>query len=198
MASNHNGYNGNSQIKREGISVNFTEEQTLEYIRCMNDPIYFAENYIHIVHVDHGFVKIKLYDYQKEIIQKTTDNRKIAVLSARQSGKTVSAVVIILHYILFNESKTVALLANKGDTAREILERIQMAYEALPSWLQQGVSEWNKGTVKFENKSKIIAAATSSSAIRGKSCVTGENKVCVEKDGDIYLVEINKLINSYR
>jgi len=110
-----------------------------------------------------------LYDYQRDIIEKITNNRRAAVVTSRQAGKTTTAVAVILHFILFNEHKTVALLANKGDAAREILDRIKIAYEALPSWLQQGVVEWNKGSVQFENGCKIIAAATSSSAIRGKS-----------------------------
>jgi hypothetical protein len=140
-----------------------------EYVSCAKDPIYFAQNYIQIVHVDHGLIPIDLYDYQREIIEKTTNNRRTCVVTSRQAGKTTTAVCLILHYILFNDHKLVALLANKGDAAREILDRIKTAYEALPKWLQQGVVEWNKGSVEFENGSKIVAAATSSSAIRGKS-----------------------------
>ena len=112
------------------------------------------------------------------------------------SHNTTTAVAVILHYILFNDHKTVALLANKGDAAREILDRIKIAYESLPDWLQQGVIEFNKGSAEFENGSKIIAASTSSSSIRGKSCVTGDTKICVEKDDGIYLIEIEKLINN--
>jgi hypothetical protein len=110
-----------------------------------------------------------LYDYQREIIEKITNNRRAVVVTSRQAGKTTTAVAVILQFILFNEYKTVALLANKGDSAREILDRIKIAYEALPTWMQQGVVEWNKGSVQFENGCKIIAASTSSSAIRGKS-----------------------------
>jgi hypothetical protein len=110
-----------------------------------------------------------MYDYQKEIVEKITNNRRVTVVTSRQAGKTTTAVCVILHYALFNDHKTVALLANKGDAAREILDRIKIAYEALPKWLQQGVVEWNKGSVEFENGCKIIASATSSSAIRGKS-----------------------------
>lgn len=163
------GYNGNTNLKKKGISIEWTEDKVQEYIRCAKDPTYFAQKYIQIVHVDHGLIPIELYDYQKEIIQKITDNRRCAVVTSRQAGKTTTAVCVILHYILFNDHKTVALLANKGDAAREILDRIKIAYEALPKWLQQGVVEWNKGSVEFENGCKILAAATSSSNIRGKS-----------------------------
>lgn len=162
-------YLGNINLKRKGVTIEWTEDMVQEFVKCARDPIYFAEAYIQIVHVDHGLIPIICYDYQKEIIRKTTDNRRTCVVTSRQAGKTTTAVCLILHYILFNDHKLVALLANKGDAAREILDRIKTAYEALPKWLQQGVIEWNKGSVEFENGSKIIAAATSSSAIRGKS-----------------------------
>jgi len=162
-------YLGNVNLKRKGVTIEWTEEMVQEFVKCAKDPIYFAEKYIQIVHVDHGLIPIVCYDYQKEIIEKTTNNRRVCVVTSRQAGKTTTAVCLILHYILFNDHKLVALLANKGDAAREILDRIKTAYEALPKWLQQGVIEWNKGSVEFENGSKIIAAATSSSAIRGKS-----------------------------
>lgn len=163
------GYNGNQNLKGKNSPVEFTQDMVQEYMKCADDPAYFAEKYIKIVHVDHGLIPIRLYDYQKEIIKTITEHRRMAVNTSRQAGKTTTAVVVILHYVLFNGHKTVALLANKGDAAREILDRIKIAYEALPKWLQQGVIEWNKGSVEFENGCKIIAGATSSSAIRGKS-----------------------------
>ena len=163
------GYNGNANLKKKGIEIEWTQDKIQEFIKCANDPSYFAEKYINIVHVDRGLIPIELYDYQREIIEKITNNRRCTVVTSRQAGKTTTAVCVILHYVLFNEHKTVALLANKGDAAREILDRVKIAYEALPKWLQQGVLEWNKGSVEFENGCKIIASATSSSAIRGKS-----------------------------
>jgi hypothetical protein len=189
------GYLGNSNIKGKNAQIAFTPEMVQEFVKCAKNPIYFAEKYIKIVHVDHGLIPIRMYDYQKEIVESITDNRRVAVNTARQSGKTTTAVAVILHYVLFNDHKTVALLANKGDSAREILNRIKIAYEALPKWMQQGVIEWNKGSVEFENGCKILAGATSSSAIRGKSCVTGDTRVCVEDGDDYYFVEIEKLIN---
>jgi hypothetical protein len=162
-------FRGNQNLKKKGAEIEWTTEMVEEFIQCSKDPIYFAEKYIQIVHVDHGLIPIRLYDYQKDIIIKVTGNRRTCVVTARQAGKTTTAVSIILHYVLFNEYKTVALLANKGDAAREILDRIKIAYEALPKWLQQGVVEWNKGSVEFENGCKILAGSTSSSSIRGKS-----------------------------
>jgi hypothetical protein len=163
------GYNGNANLKKKNTDIEWTEDKISEFVKCAKDPIYFAEQYINIVHVDRGLIPIRLYDYQRDIINKITDNRRCAVVTSRQAGKTTTAVCVILHYVLFNDHKTVALLANKGEAAREILDRIKTAYEALPSWLQQGVVEWNKGSVEFENGCKILASATSSSAIRGKS-----------------------------
>lgn len=162
-------YLGNVNLKRKGVAIDWTEDMVQEFVKCAKDPIYFSEKYIQIVHVDHGLIPIVCYDYQKEIIKKTTENRRTCVVTSRQAGKTTTAVCLILHYILFNNHKLCALLANKGDAAREILDRIKTAYEALPKWLQQGVVEWNKGSVEFENGCKILAGATSSSAIRGKS-----------------------------
>jgi hypothetical protein len=163
------GYNGNPLLKKTRKQIAWSQEMLQEWLKCAQDPIYFAEKYIKIVHVDHGFIPIKLYDYQKEIVVKLQNNRRVTVVTSRQAGKTTTAAAIILHYILFNDHKTVALLANKGDAAREILQRIKDAYEALPDWLQQGVEEWNKGSIALENGCKVLAAATSSSAIRGKS-----------------------------
>ena len=169
MTDNIKGYNGNTNIKRKGMSIEFSQDMIQEFVKCAGDPIYFSEKYIKIVHVDHGLIPIRMYDYQKEIVEAITFNRRVTVNTSRQAGKTTTAVAVILHYVLFNDHKTVALLANKGDAAREILDRIKIAYEALPKWMQQGVVEWNKGSVEFENGCKIIAGATSSSAIRGKS-----------------------------
>ena len=163
------GYNGNTNIKRKGMSIEFSQDMIQEFVKCAKNPIYFAEKYIKIVHVDHGLIPIRMYDYQKDICEAITHNRRVTVNTSRQAGKTTTAVAVILHYVLFNDHKTVALLANKGDAAREILDRIKIAYEALPKWMQQGVIEWNKGSVEFENGCKILAGATSSSAIRGKS-----------------------------
>lgn len=169
LPNNEKGYNGNPLLKKARKQISWTQEMLQEWLKCAQDPIYFAEKYIQIVHVDHGLIPIRLYDYQKEIIVKLTNNRRVTVVTSRQAGKTTTAAAVILHYILFNEHKTVALLANKGDAAREILDRIKLSYESLPDWLQQGVLEWNKGSIELENGCKVIAAATSSSAIRGKS-----------------------------
>jgi len=163
------GYLGNNLLKRIGQQQNWTPEQTSEMVQCMMDPIYFAENYIKIVHVDRGLIPLKMYDYQKDIATKIFNNRRAAVLTARQAGKTTTAVAIILHYIIFNEFKNVGILSNKGDGSKEVLERIKLAYENLPKWMQHGILEWNKNSIELENGCKIYAGTTTSSSIRGKS-----------------------------
>lgn len=165
-----NGYNGNPNLPRAGSSKMWTPDRVMEFEKCMDDPIYFAETYFKIVHPDHGLIPFKLHDFQREAIEAFQTTRKLILNTSRQVGKTTFATAVILHFALFSTTKPlIALLANKADTAREILSRIQLAYEYLPDWLKGGVKEWNKGSVIFENGAKILASASSSSAIRGKS-----------------------------
>lgn len=161
------GYLGNPLLKKINQQVDWTPNLVQEYLRCSKDPIYFVEHYMKIINVDNGLVNFDLYPYQKDMLNSFSSERNSIVVSARQSGKSVTVCAYMLWYILFNAEKTVALLANKGDTAREILGRLQLAYMHLPIWLQQGIIEWNKGKLELENNSRIIAAPTSSSGIRG-------------------------------
>lgn len=162
-------YLNNTLLNGKGHKHHFNIEQLKEIKRCKEDICYFAEKYFTIVHIDHGKMKIPLYDYQKNLLHTFEENRFNIVAQARQSGKSTTLTVFILHYILFNDDKTVALLANKGDTSQELLERIKLAFELLPLWLKPNVLEWNKRTCNFENGCSIIARATSSSSIRGLS-----------------------------
>jgi hypothetical protein len=162
-------YLGNPKLKRVNMPMQLTEDQIREFIRCSKDPVYFIENYVKIITLDKGFVQISLYPFQKQAVQDINDNRRVIVKAGRQVGKTTMVVGYILWYILFNEDKFVAILANKAPTAREILNRIKIAYESLPLWLQQGVRVWNKGDIELENNCRIMATSTASSAIRGYS-----------------------------
>jgi len=163
------GYLGNANLKAAGIEIEFTKEQVEEYVRCAKDPIYFIKNYVKVVSLDKGLIPFNLYDYQEDLLNIIHNNRFSIAKLPRQSGKSTTIVSYILHYILFNQSMNVAILANKQSTSREILYRLKMAYEYLPLWLQQGIIEWNKGSIELENGSKIIASSTSASAIRGGS-----------------------------
>jgi hypothetical protein len=161
------GYKGNVLLKKTNQNIEWTPELVQEYVKCQQDPIYFTENYMKIISINEGLTSFKMYDYQKDMVRSFKDNRYSIVTTARQAGKSTTTCAFILWYIIFHPDKTVALLANKGDTAREILGRVQLAYQHLPKWLQQGVVEWNKGSFVLENNSRVLAAATSASAIRG-------------------------------
>ena len=162
-------YLGNPNLKRTGTTEQFSEEQIVEYQKCSQDPLYFIENYVRIVSLDHGLVPFDMYDFQKGMVTSMHDNRFTIHKLPRQSGKSTIIISYLLHYVLFNPNTNVAVLANKSNTARDILGRLQLAYENLPQWMQQGIIAWNKGNIELENGSKIVAAATSSSAIRGGS-----------------------------
>ena len=162
-------YLGNPNLKRANVAQSWTKEELKEYQRCMADPQYFVENYIMIVSLDEGLVPFKLYDFQKEMIGTFHQNRFTICKMPRQSGKSTTIIAYLLHYVLFNPSVNVAILANKAATARDLLGRLQLAYEHLPKWLQQGVMSWNKGSLELENGSKILASSTSASAVRGGS-----------------------------
>lgn len=162
-------YHNNPNLKASGVEIEWTEEQAAEYVKCMEDPIHFIKTYMKIVNVDKGLVNFELYPFQEKMIRSFHEERFTICKIGRQSGKSITCIAFFLHYILFNKDVSVALLANKLATARELLSRLQRAYENLPKWLQQGVMVWNKGSIELENGAKVLAAATSSSAIRGGS-----------------------------
>lgn len=164
-----NFYNANTALKAVGVKVKFTKQEVQEFLKCKEDPIYFIENYCKIVSLDLGLIPFALYDCQKEKVRTIMNNRKVILMEGRQQGKTITSAACIVHYTLFNDNVTVGILANKGSTAREVLDRYQLMYENLPLWLQQGVVTWNKGDVELENGSKVFTSATTPSAIRGKS-----------------------------
>ena len=169
MTDKKGGYLGNANLKPAGVGIEFTKDQVEEYMKCAQDPIYFIKKYVKVVSLDEGLVPFNLYDYQEEIVNAVHNNRFVISKLPRQSGKSTTMISYILHYVLFNQSMTVAVLANKQSTAREILSRLKMAYEYLPLWLQQGIIEWNKGSIELENGSRILASSTSASAVRGGS-----------------------------
>lgn len=169
MSNKPTSYNGNPNLKQIGTTISYTKEQVTEIIKCSQDPIYFIENYCQIVSLDRGLIPFKLYDCQKEKVHTILNNRKVILMEGRQQGKTITSAACILWYTLFQENKTVAILANKSSAAREVLSRYELMYEMLPIWMQQGVKTFNKGDIELENGSKVFTAATSTSGIRGKS-----------------------------
>ena len=165
----HGTYLGNPLLKSAHVPQDWTEEEVGQYIRCQQDPLYFVNEFIKIVSLDEGLIPFDIRDYQEEMINKFHNERFVICKMARQSGKSTTILAYLLHYILFNENVSVAILANKKSTAMELLGRLQLAYEHMPKWLQQGILIWNKGNIELENGSKILASSTSGSAIRGGS-----------------------------
>lgn len=160
------GYNNNPNLRRENKTVHYTEAMLHERIKCAKDPVYFMERYMKIITLDKGFVTIKLFDFQKELLKSFIDNRYTIAKLPRQVGKTTVTVGYILWYICFHNDKNIAILANKASTARDILQKITLSYESLPMWLQQGVRSWNKGSIELENNCKVVAGSTSGSTGR--------------------------------
>ena len=163
------GYLGNNLIKRAGIEQQYTEDEFKEYLKCSKEPVHFIENYCQIISLDEGLVKFKLRGYQGNLIEHYDENRFNVVLASRQSGKSITSCAYLLWYLLFTPEVTVAVLANKGVIAREMISRIVTMLESVPFFLQPGVKILNKGNIEFGNDSKVVAAATSSSSIRGLS-----------------------------
>jgi hypothetical protein len=165
MSEEH--YLGNPLLKKANTKIEFTEDQVLEWIKCAEDPVYFAKKYIKITTLDYGLSDFDMYPFQEEMVNTFHKNRFTICKLPRQSGKSTVVVSYLLHYAIFNDNTNIAILANKANTARDLLTRLQTGYENLPKWLQQGVLSWNKGSLELENKSKITAASTSASSIRG-------------------------------
>ena len=162
-------YLGNPNLKKANTAINFTQDQILEFMACREDPVYFAEQHVKIVTLDHGLMPFEPYDFQQKLIKNFHDNRFNICKMPRQTGKSTTVISYLLHYLLFNDSVNIGILANKAATARELLGRLQTAYENVPKWMQQGVLAWNRGSLELENGSKILAASTSASAVRGMS-----------------------------
>ena len=162
-------YLGNPNLKKANVAQNFTKKQVAEFLKCAEDPVYFIQKYVRIVSLDEGVIPFRMYDFQEKMVEKFHDYRFNIAKLPRQSGKSTIVTSYLLWYVLFNANVNVAILANKAATAREMLQRLQLSYENLPKWLQQGILGWNKGSLELENGSKILAASTSASAVRGMS-----------------------------
>jgi len=161
------GYLGNPKLKRAGVQVEYTNDQLIEITRCIKDPVYFIKNYVKIVNVDLGLIPFDMWDFQVEMVRGFHSQRFSIAKMPRQVGKTTTTASYMLWAVLFSDDYKIAILANKGDLARDILGRIKYSYEYLPLWMQQGIMEWNKGNIVLENGSEISAYATNASGVRG-------------------------------
>lgn len=195
---NFKGYLGNQSIKKHGITFQWTKELLEEYAKCADDPIYFAEKYMNIITADGELQSIVLLPFQREIILSLKDNRRTIVLTCRQAGKTTAVCAFILWFVIFNKTKNVALLANDAKVARETLKRIQTSYELLPKWIQQGVVEWNKGSVELENGCRIFAGACTKTTFRGFTIqlMMIDEAAMVENWEDFFTSTYNTMANS--
>ena len=169
MSSKQEIYLGNPNLKKANVTTDFTKKQVSEYLKCAKNPVYFIRKYIKIVSLDEGVIPFKMYDFQEGMVEKFHEHRFNICKLPRQSGKSTIVTAYLLWYVLFNPNVNVAILANKAPTAREMLGRLQLSYENLPKWMQQGIVGWNKGSLELENGSKILASSTSASAVRGMS-----------------------------
>jgi len=167
--SSNDVYLGNPNLKRANTQIQFSQDQVIEFVKCQDDPVYFAKNYIKIVNLDEGLTQFDPYHFQEKLINNFHKNRFNICKMPRQTGKSTTVISYLLHYLIFNDSVNIGILANKAATARELLSRLATAYENLPKWMQQGIIAWNKGNIELENGSKILAASTSASAVRGMS-----------------------------
>ena len=189
------GYNGNPKLRRAHTKITLTQHQINEFKKCAKDPIYFIRNYVKIIVLGKGLQPFNLYDFQEDMIGKFVNNRFIICKIPRQSGKTITTVAFMLWTILFNENYNLAILAHKGTAANGILQRLKLAYENLPTWMQAGIVEWNKGNIELDNGSKIAAFATSADGLRSGSydCITGNSIVTVKVDNIIRKISIESL-----
>jgi hypothetical protein len=191
------GFRGSKKLKRAGEQVEWTPERMKEYAKCKADPVYFCRKYIKIVNVDEGLIPFKPHDFQLEMIASMWKNRNTIITTARQIGKSTVTCAFLVWYVIFQSNKSVALLANKGDTAREIMAKVHLAYENLPKWLQQGVVNANKGSLELENGSRVLATATSGSAIRGYSInLLFIDEAAFVEDWDTFFTSVMPTISS--
>jgi len=188
-------YLNNPNLKKAYVPIEWTAEQVQEVIKCSKDIEYFIRTYVKIINLDRGLVNFDMYPFQADMAELIEKNRFTIIKTCRQAGKTTTSAAVILWHALFNETYMIAILANKLSTAREILARVQRAFEYLPKWLQQGVVTWNKTNIELENGSQIIASSTASNAIRGFSCVSGNTYITVCDDVNIYHTKISNIID---
>jgi len=156
-------------VKAAHAKTSYTPHQKREIFRCMNDPLYFMENYLRIQHPVRGQIPFEAYDYQKQLVNAYWKNISVIALLPRQSGKTTTAAGYLLWYAMFNDDVTVLIAANKFRAANEIMDRIKFAYEELPDWLRAGVQTYNVQDIKFDNGSRIKATTTTPDSGRGMS-----------------------------
>jgi hypothetical protein len=146
-------------LRRSGVTFRMTPDEQQEYVRCAIDIHYFVEKYCKVKREDGSIGNIFLRDYQKEILDNFVNSRFNILMASRQVGKTVSSSIFMLHKILFDNDKNIMIVANKGDTAVEIVDKIKSIYSLLPFFLKPGIKTWNQKSLTFENGCRIKTSA---------------------------------------
>ena len=189
-------------IKKPHQETAYTEEQIQEIYKCLcpdTGALHFLENYFWVQHPTLGRTQYKPYYYQVNLLNAYNNYRFSVNMIARQGGKTVTAVGYLLHYAMFNPDSTILIAANKFTSAMEIMHRVQYAYEEVPDFLRCGVISYNKSSIEFDNRSRIISSTTSPTTGRGMSisilyCLDGDTNITVrnKKTGKIENLSIEK------
>ena len=156
-------------IKKPHIREKFTAEQQRELVKCAVEPKYFIRNYCYVQHPIKGRMKFKLYPYQERLIDVYHDYRYGIAMLARQTGKSTCAAGYLLWYAMFQPDSTILIAAHKYNGAQEIMQRIRYMYESCPDFVRAGVTAYNKGSIEFDNGSRIVAQATTENTGRGMS-----------------------------
>jgi Terminase large subunit, T4likevirus-type, N-terminal/Terminase RNaseH-like domain len=162
----------NQFVRSKGLAVSLTNHQVQEYVKCCDPDTgyeYFMRNYFYIQHPTRGQLLYDPYDFQLKLIDNYHNHRFSVSMMPRQTGKTTSAAGYLLWYAMFHPDKTILIAAHQYSGAQEIMDRIRYAYEMCPLWLKAGVETYNKGNIDFENKSRIVARATTEKTGRGMS-----------------------------
>jgi len=146
-------------LRRSGVTFKMTPDEQQEYVRCALDVHYFVEKYCKVKREDGSIGNILLRDYQKEILDNFVNSRFNILMASRQVGKTISSAIFMLHKILFDNDKNIMIVANKGDTAVEIVDKIKSIYSLLPFFLKPGIKTWNQKSLTFENGCRIKTSA---------------------------------------
>lgn len=170
-------------IKPLGLEIEYSKDQIRELALCQDDLYYFCK-YVKIINPDKGRVTFVPRDYQREILDSVIDNRYSIIMASRQCGKSTTIGVYVTWYACFNGDKRIGIVSNKESSAKDILSRIKIIYEELPSWLKPGSAKYNEKSIVFENGTIIEVSATSKDAFRGRSlnllfCLEGESFVTV-------------------
>lgn len=191
----------NTFVKSPFKVEKFTDEHVRELAICAVDPIYFIDHYCWVQHPTKGKVRFKLFDYQRELIDCYHNNRYSINMLGRQMGKTACAAAYLVWRAMFMPDQTILIAAHKFAGAQEIMQRVRYTYETLPDFLKAGATSYNKGSIDFDNGSRIVSTTTTETTARGMSlsliyCLEGDTTVKIRNKHTLVEEEIS-LIDLY-